>query len=187
MADFRTQNHGKNATKDVNLVVMAYDSSVSKDDEGNVRGHYLDVAIHPDDPRAEGQRNLHLVSRKDEKSPSGVNNNVKYQASQMDKIKEAAGKNTAPIKTKEGKRVGTSYGVVADVLLKNGTGGILNTQDIKRSDLSVAAKGGKDIRGRMIDSMKVAKEAAPAKTAEPKAKESKGAKAKEAGDDQPEV
>lgn len=177
MADFRKETHGAGSMKGVNLVVIAYDNRVAKKDDV-VTTHYLDARIHPDDRRAAGQTTLALVSKKDEKSPSGYNNSARYSASQFEAIQTAAGDNVTDLKNQDGTVVGKIYGIKADVMVSS-EGVIANTKTVEASELSVADdEKGRDIRARIFDSQRTAKAAAQAaKAAAPeKAAEAEAAK-----------
>lgn len=159
MVDLRKDTHGAGSTKGLNLAVIAYDKSVAKNKEtGEIRSHYLDARLHPEDQRAAGQTTLALVTDKDPKSRSGYSNTRPYSASQMDAIKEAAGDNVAPLLTKDGEEVGKIYGVKADVLFNQGAA-IVNTKTVESSDLSVGPVDGKDIQTRIFDSQAQARQA----------------------------
>lgn len=171
MVDLRKDTHGAGSTKGLNLAIIAYDKSVAKNkDTGEIRSHYLDARLHPEDARAAGQTTLALVTDKDPKSRSGYSNTRPYSASQMDSIKEAAGDNVAPLLTKDGTEVGKIYGVKADVLFNDG-GAIVNTKTVEKSEMSVGAVDGKDIQTRIFDSQSQARQARDA------AKASKAAEA----------
>lgn len=165
MADLRKETHGPGSMKGVNLAVISYDNRVAKKD-GVVTTHYLDARIHPGDKRAPGQTTLALVSKKDEKSPSGYNNSARYSAGQFDAIKEAAGDNVSPLTNSAGEVVGQIYGVKADLLISSGDV-IANTKTLETSELSVVDnEAGKDIRTQIFDSMKSAKDARSAAATE---------------------
>lgn len=168
MADLRKETHGAGAMKDVNLVVIAYDNRVAKKD-GEVTTHYLDARIHPGDRRAPGQTALQLVSKKDEKSPSGYNNSARYSAGQFEAIKEAAGDNVVDLTNTANEVVGKIYGVKADLLI-SGSEVIANTKTLTASELSVGPDAqGRDIRKQIFDSMAEAKAAREAAKTAPAA------------------
>ncbi|ROR75974.1 hypothetical protein SAMN06295974_3881 [Plantibacter flavus] len=169
MVDMRKEVHGANSLKDVDLVVISYDNRVASKD-GVVTTHYLDVRLHPEDKRAKGQTSLALVSKKDEKSPTGYNNSSRYTASQFASISEAAGANVTDLTDSAGTVVGKIYGVKADLLINNGEL-IANSKTLAPSELSVEPNAaGQDIRTQIFASMKAAKDAkaaaAPAVAAE---------------------
>ncbi len=164
MVDLRKETYGPGSMKGVNLVVIAYDNRVAKKD-GEITTHYLDARIHPSDRRAAGQTSLALVSKKDDKSPSGYNNSARYSVGQFEAIKEAAGDNVAPLTNQAGEVIGTIYGVKADLLISNGDV-IANTKTLESTDLSVGPDAdGKDIREQIFAAMKVSKEAREANKA----------------------
>lgn len=169
MADFRKETHGAGSMKGVNLVVIAYDNRVAKKDGGEITTHYLDARIHPEDRRAAGQTTLALVSKKDEKSPSGYNNSARYSAGQFDAIREAAGDNVTELTDREGTVVGKIYGVKADLLVSNGDV-IANTKTLEATEHSVLPTAdGRDIRSRIFDSMQASKAAREAAKSAPEA------------------
>jgi len=158
MADFRKETHGAGSMKGVNLVVIAYDNRVAKKDDV-ITTHYLDARIHPEDRRAAGQTTLALVSKKDEKSPSGYNNSARYSAGQFEAIKEAAGDNVTDLTKEDGTVVGKIYGIKADLLVSNGDV-IANTKTLEASEHSVLpTPDGRDIRARIFETMNAAKAA----------------------------
>jgi hypothetical protein len=158
MADLRKETHGAGSMNGVNTVVIAYDNRKSERD--GKTAFYLDARIHPGDKRAPGQTNLALVSKRDEKSPTGFNNMERYSESQFDAIKEAAGDNVTDLTTNKGEVVGKIYGVKADLLITQQKSVILNTQKIGASDLSVKDNAeGKDIRTQIFDAQRAAKAA----------------------------
>ncbi|MCY1718499.1 hypothetical protein OVA26_16305 [Microbacterium sp. SL62] len=151
MANFRKDTYGPGSMKGVELVILAYDNRVAKDGEGKVTTHYLDARIHPEDRRAAGQATLALVSKKDEKSPSGYNNSARYSAGQMASIKEAAGANVTDLTMQDGTVVGKIYGVKADLISGN-EGVVANTKTLVPSEFSVQPDAaGKTIRQREFD------------------------------------
>lgn len=175
MADLRSKTHGEGALEDVNLVVMAYDKRVARNKEtGEISTHYLDARIHPGDRRGPGETNLALVSKKDEKSPTGYNNSARYSAGQFAAIQKAAGDNVADLTLKDGEVVGKIYGVKANLLINNGEV-IINTKTLAATKLSVQPNAeGDDIRKQIFDSMAkatAAREAAKAAQAEAPATE----------------
>lgn len=183
MADLRKETHGPGSMKGVNLVVIAYDNRVHEGKDGQSATHYLDARIHPGDRRAAGQATLALVSKKDERSPSGYNNSARYSASQFDAIKEAAGDNVTDLTKVDGTVVGKIYGVKADLLVSNGDV-IANTKTVEASELSVAPdEKGRDIQTQIFDTIKASKAAreaakTPAPEPEPAVEEPKKAAAK---------
>ena len=167
MVDLRKETHGPGSTKGVNLVVIAYANRVNKNKETNeVSTHYLDLRVHPDDRRAPGQTTLALVTKPDEKSPTGFNNSARYSASQFKEIQKAAGDNVVDLTNKTGEVVGKIYGVKADLLISNGDV-IANTKTLEASEFSVEAKDGIEIRQRIFDSMAEAKAARSAAKSAP--------------------
>jgi hypothetical protein len=175
MADLRKETHGPGSMKGVNLAIIAYDNRVAKKDD-KVTTHYLDARIHPSDRLNKDQVTLALVSKRDEKSPTGYNNSARYSAGQFDAIVEAAGDNVTDLTNQKGDVVGKIYGVKADLLISNNDV-IANTKTLEKSDFSVGPdKDGKDIRTQIFDSMNAAKtareeakKAAGAETAAPEA------------------
>lgn len=174
MADLRKEVHGAGSMKGLDLAVIAYDNRVARKDD-KITTRYLDVRIHPGDRRAEGQTQLALVSKKDEKSPTGYNNSERYSEGQFEAIVEAAGDNVTDLTNKAGDVVGKIYGVNADLLVSGARELVINTKTVKGSELSVAPnEAGVDIRQQMFDSMKAAqaaREAAKATEAETSAPE----------------
>lgn len=185
MANFRGDT-----TKDVDLYVKAYDNSVFKNENGEATTQYLDAGIHPDSPRAEGQRLLSLTSKKDEKSPSGYNNTAAYSAldsgdtkSQFSRIKEAAGDNHSPLKTKDGKTVGTVYGIKANLTpARDGSGMAIRTdQEMSPSEFpvqpltkdgEVSKNGrGRELQERIVDVHRATKAASKQNEGKPAAAE----------------
>lgn len=160
MADFRKETHGPGAMKGVNLVVLAYDNRVAKNPEtSEVSTHYLDARIHPEDRRAAGQSSLALVSKKDDKSPTGYNNSARYSAGQFAAIQKAAGDNVTDLTDQKGNVVGKIYGVKADVLVSK-DGVIANTKTLEASEHSVHDDAqGQDIRSKIFATMKASKAA----------------------------
>jgi hypothetical protein len=166
MVDLRKETHGPGSTKGVNLVVIAYDNRVNKNKEtGEISTRYLDVRMHPDDKRAAGQTTLALVTKKDDKSPTGFNNTARYSASQFEAIQKAAGDNAVDLTNTAGDVVGKIYGVKSDLLISNGDV-IANTKTLEASEHSVAPnEAGVEIRQQIFDRMaesKAAREAAKA-------------------------
>jgi hypothetical protein len=159
MADLRKEIHGPGSMNGVELVVFAYDNRIAKDKvSGKTTTHYLDLRIHPEDRRAPGQTNLALVSKKDDKSPTGYNNSARYSAGQFEAIEQAAGDNVQPLTNQKGEVVGKIYGIKADLLINNGEV-IANTKTVAASELNIEPQGNLDIRGRIFESMKEAKAA----------------------------
>lgn len=164
MVTLNKETHGPGSMTGVNLVVIAYDNRVAKKD-GEVAHHYLDARIHPNDRRAAGQATLALVSKKDEKSPSGYNNSARYTTGQFQSIKEAAGANVSPLTNQAGEVVGQIYGVKADLLVSNGSL-IANTKTLTPSELSVGEdEKGRDIQTQIFESMRASKAAREASKA----------------------
>lgn len=174
MANFSKATYGEGSTKGVNLVVSAYDngawSKEGKDKDGNDvtrSGHFVQQAIHPDDPRAAGQVFLGLKSVPQEDGRYNKNENL--YPSQMEALIAAAGDNTSPLLNKDGERVGTNYGVKADVMFAGGKAdkdgnkstryALLNSKTLEPSELSVAEIDGKTIHDRMFESQAEAKAA----------------------------
>ena len=171
MADLRKDVHGPGSMKAVEVVVLAYDNRVSKKDDV-VTNHFLDIRIHPEDRRAEGQTQLALVSKDDAKSPSGKNNTSRYSAGQMKTIVEAAGTNVTDLTTQDGTVVGKIYNVKSDLMINADKEVILDSKTIQAGELGVGDKDGKDVRTRMFDVMRDAKAAkTAAKTTEAPAAE----------------
>lgn len=165
MVDLRKGTQGENSMKGLNAVVLAYDNRSYNDKEGNLKGRFLDVRLHPEDRRAEGQTSLAFAVKPDKNAPGGYNNGVGYSAKQLDAIKEAAGDNVAPLNDKDGKQVGTIYGVKGDVFFSNNAA-VLNTKTVEATDLSVQPNAdGKSIQDQIFDKQRANKEA-KAKTAE---------------------
>lgn len=169
MVDLRKGTQGENSMKGLNAVVLAYDNRSYNDKEGNLKGRFLDVRLHPEDRRAEGQTSLAFAVKKDDKAPGGYNNGVGYSAKQLDAIKEAAGDNTAPLNDKDGKQVGTIYGVKGDVFFSNNAA-VLNTKTLESTDLSVQPNAdGKSIQDQIFDKQRANKDAKGAEKSEAEA------------------
>lgn len=159
MVDLRKETHGPGAMKGVNLVAIAYDNRVYNDPEsGEAKHHYLDLRMDPNDTRAAGQTTLALVTKKDEKAPSGYNNTGRYAASQMDSIKEIAGDNTTPVLNKDGEALGTAYAFKADLLVNKGQL-VANTKTLEASDHQITPNIQEQIFNSMRDA-RAAKDAA---------------------------
>lgn len=189
MVDVRKETQGENSMKGVELFVMAYDSNVHKDKEtGEIKNHYLDVRMHPEDRRADKQSNLALVSKTKEYDGKKVyDNKAPYAAKQMDAIKEAAGDNKTPLLTKDGKEIGTIYGVKADLMVGNGRNLLINTKTLESTDKSVQPDAeGKSVLTRSFEKVIPFKEAQEAARAE-KAAADKEAKAAEAQAEAPQT
>lgn len=127
---------GKGAMTGVNLVARSYDSSVTQDG----RTRYLDVMVDHRDQRGADQTNLHLTSQRViEDNRTTFNNSAGYRSTQFDKIVEAAGDNTTPLLNKNGEKVGTIYGLKADLMPSpRGSGLLINTnKDLQASDFAV--------------------------------------------------
>ncbi|WP_311245252.1 MULTISPECIES: hypothetical protein [unclassified Microbacterium] len=157
MVNLKSEVHGKGATKEVNLVVLAYDNRVAKKD-GVVTTRYLDARVHPGDRRAPGDTNLALVTKDDPKAPGGKSNSARYSANQFEAIKQAAGDNVTDLVDRDGTVSGKIYGVKADLLINKGEV-VINTKTLDGPGLSIADENGKDIRTRIFDSMAEAKAA----------------------------
>lgn len=162
MVDIRKTTVGEKGMEAVDLVVIAYDNRVMEGKDGKVIRNFLDVRMSPEDRRAPTQTNLGLFAKPDTKSPSGYNNSFGYAASQFDAIVEAAGDNTAPLLNAEGEKVGTIYGVNADLmspasedLRKHGL--IIDTRTVKPSEKTVGEIDGKSVRDRIYESMAAVK------------------------------
>lgn len=159
MVNLKSETHGKGATKDVNLFVIAYDGRVARDSDGKETTRYLDARLHPGDRRAKGETSPALVSKRDANSPSGWNNSARYSANQFQSIVAAAGDNVVDLEDKDGQVLGKIYGVKADLLINKGEV-IINTKTVKPSELSVEPNAeGKDIRAQSFDSVNEAKAA----------------------------
>lgn len=174
---------GEGALKGHDLAVAIYDKAKHVDKEsGEVKAEFPTAYLHPDSPAAEGQTQSALNSRKDDKSRSGYNNSAPYAASQMSKIREAAGDNVAPLLNKEGESVGQVYGVKADLMpARDKSGFAINTKSLEASDLSVQPEGDKTIQDKIVENHTSAKQAKQAAAAEkPAAEQQAQAEAPEA-------
>lgn len=143
---------GPGSMKAVNLIVVTYDNSATKDG----KSQYLDVQIDARDERGPGQTNLHLLTRrtKDKEGNDRVTNGGPYSTGQYDDIKETAGP-TGAVALPKGAKV---YAVKADVMPGRTGGLVLNTKTLQASDF--------DIDDKVIDNQFASvKEAKAAKTA----------------------
>lgn len=149
MANFR----GLKRNDGINLIVKAYDNSVVKNKNGEVKGYFLDVEIDHRDTKFGKQTQPHLVNvpRVDEagkpvlndKGKQLYNNSVFYSKSQLDAIMATAGENTTPYITQNGQRVGDVYVVKAPIMRGVGPSGadgkpteapIINTKALEVAD-----------------------------------------------------
>lgn len=167
--DFRKDSRGTGATKGVDLFISFYENAVVEKD-GAVTAHYGEAYGHPDAPVSKDQSNLALVTQRTERDGKTLfSHSAPFYPKQMEAIIEAAGDNTAPLKNKDGKVVGTIYGVKADVMTSQSKGKTIgfipNTKTLQPSELSVAEVGGLDIRSRAFAAMKEAKAAREAEKA----------------------
>lgn len=127
--------HGKGARTGVNLNVIQYDSNQTKD--GKV--HFLEAMVDARDPRVKDDGNLNLKSVKQE-GPNGKtmwNKSEAYRTSQLEKIQAAAGDNKTPLYNVQGERVGTVYGVKANLMSKSDFAKCINTKSLEPSDFRV--------------------------------------------------
>lgn len=180
---------GKGSMSGKNLLVVAYDSSIGKGDEGKL--NFLDVQLDHRDPSGPGQSNLHAVSKeaknKDGSSMTGkdgkslYNHNVNYYDKQLTAIKEVAGPNQEPLLNKEGEAVGTVYAVKGNLMSNpRGPGLMVNTKEgaLEQSDEKLGPDTMKD---QYASASAAAKEARAAKAAQKDAPEQESAATYEAG------
>lgn len=149
---------GKGALEGVNLAVDVYDSSVYTDpNSGEIRKHYLDASVHKDDERFAGQTvpNLRFTKKAGvDGKPDQFDTKVGYTPGQLAAIEEAAGDNKTPLLDKDGKQVGTTYGVKANLFVKEDHL-MLNTKTVGPSDLSVVTEpGGPSYREQVFQAVK---------------------------------
>lgn len=153
------------STKNVDLVVSAYDNQVARNKKtGEVGNHYVIAQIHPDSPLGQGpdQTLLALNSKRDDKAKSGYDNAIPVSASQFELMKEAAGDNKSPLQTKDGKDVGVNLVFNANLTkATRGPGFAINTsQPMQASELSAAPDAdGRDIQTRIFEQQKANKAA----------------------------
>lgn len=118
------QLKGEGSMTDVQLLAITYPNNVTKD--GKTR--YLDIQVNADDPRVEGQTNLHAVTKR-EKGADGkdrYNSSAPYtleskdgnEPSQYDKIKEAG--QTVEVPGRNGKDGPTVTSFTGSLMVKNG-------------------------------------------------------------------
>lgn len=151
---------GEGAFRGVNLIAVTHENNATKDG----KTQYFDVQVDARDRRGADQTNLHLVSDRVEKDGvTRYNNGAPYRASQFEAIKATAGPNSEPITNKAGERIGTAYGIKAD-LMPSGTGKglLINTQTLAQSDFKVD----QDTLDHQFAAMKTAKQARAAATNE---------------------
>lgn len=160
--DFRKESRGTGATKGVDLVISFYDNAKATKD-GKVSAYYVEAWGHPDSALAKDQTNLALVSQRTEHNGKKViNHSFPLYPKQMEALIAAAGANVSPLLDRDGVRIGTNYGVKADLMnatnKEQAIGYIPNTKTLQPSDLSVSDINGKDIRSRIFASMKKSRE-----------------------------
>ena len=153
---------GKGALEGVNLAVDVYDSSVYADDKGEVRKHYLDVSVHKDDERFTGQTvpNLRFSKKAGQDGkPDQFETKVGYTPGQLTAIEEAAGDNKTALLDKDGKQVGTTYGIKANLFVKEDHL-MVNTKTVGPSELSVVTEpGGPTYREQVFQAVKINRDA----------------------------
>ncbi len=193
MADLSRDTYGPGSMQQVNLLIVAFDSGVSRykngDKAGEINNHYLAAYVHPDDARGAGQEYPSLAMYDDPKAKGGKNYTIPYAPSQLEAISAAAGDNVTDYVTTDGKTVGKIYGVKADVFtskhktasMENGAPVLkFDTTTLNPSDFSVGPTAdGKSVLDRTFSQAaearaekKAAREAAKEEaTAEPKTAE----------------
>ncbi|WP_181273675.1 hypothetical protein [Brevibacterium oceani] len=182
---------GKGAMTGVNLVAKVYNNGETKDG----KSHYADIQVDARDPRAKGQTNLNLKSeaRKDAEGKPVLDangrqrfsNGAPYSKGQLEEIVKAAGPNKEPLVTKDGKEVGTVYGLKGSVMPStNGSGLVVNTKKVEPGEFKVD----KDTIANQFDAMREARDAAKAaKQNEPEQTQEAAAEAPAVEQDEPAV
>lgn len=129
---------GKGAMTNVNLLMVQYDNARNVNQNGK-ETRFPNIQVDSRDPRAAGQTQLHVHSKRDEKSKSGYNNDVPLSREQFDAISQAAGPNTEPLLNQEGDQVGTVYGFKASLMPASDKAGLVpNTKkELGQSDFKV--------------------------------------------------
>lgn len=131
---------GKGAMTDVNLIAVSYDKAESETSK------WVDVQIDHRDKRAQGQSNLHLYGKPEQKqdgSPGWTNNQPYSIDKQWNKMLEAADENVAPKRDIEGNIVGKVIAFKASLMNADNPreGAIVRTnKEIKPSDFKVDEK-----------------------------------------------
>lgn len=180
---------GPGAMTGVNLIARHYDSSVHTNEKTGKTSKFVDVMVDARDQRGQGDKNLHISTRKEtgKDGKARYNNSAAYSSEgQFDKIIEATGPNTEPILNKEGEKVGTAYGFKGSLMPSQRGGLIVNTnKPLGQSDFKME-KGTLD---NQFEAMKAAKGAAPAQEqaaqAETPAAQAPAAEAAEVQNDEP--
>lgn len=157
---------GPGAMTDVNLIARVYDSAVYTNEKTGKTTRFVDVMVDARDQRGQGDKNLHISTRKEtaKDGKERYNNTAAYSADQegqFAKMVEAAGPNGVPVLNKQGEKVGSAFAFKGSLMPASRGGLIVNTnKELKQSDFKME----NDTLDKQFAAMKAAK-AAPDKAA----------------------